>query len=276
MQIGVEVAHAHHDRHPGQAQQYDHHGGHTAYKYIVALAHALFHGLIEIFREESGAAIEEGGQRSYQGANETNGHDTFHTSRQDIFHHHGVSAIRVVGVGNIHLDAATCLQGEGVSNHTRNQEHENRQQFEITCGDSTAASAFHHFPVVLSFGLSEHTLHDVLVSTPIPETDDGSSKEHYIAWELGIHGISGIGMEHVSGTETIMGSVADSHHLRPSCRNVAISQHAQSQEKNQERTDNQDRGLYGGKRHYAFHATKHGKHGSNGYQSKCAVPERNA
>ena len=85
----------------------------------------------------------------------------------------------------------------------------------------------------------------MLVSTPVPETDDGCTQEYYVARELGIHRISRIGMEHVSGSETVVSGVTNLHHFSPTGSDATIAEHVQAQEQYQERTDNKNRCLDG-------------------------------
>ena len=160
----------------------------------MSLALALLHGLVEVLGEEGGAAIEEGSQRSHQCADEADGNDTLDTGRQDVLHHHGEGTVGRLVVGDVHLDAALRILRQSECNHARDEEHEAGQDFEEAGSDGTTACASHHLSVVLARHLSEHTLNDVLVSTPVPEADDGGSEEHHIARELRIHRVAWVGM----------------------------------------------------------------------------------
>jgi S1-C subfamily serine protease len=62
--------------------------------------------VVEVFCKQCRATVKECGQRSYEGADETDGYDTFHTCRQDILYHHGKSTVCVMCVGYIHYDVA--------------------------------------------------------------------------------------------------------------------------------------------------------------------------
>ena len=116
----------------------------------------------------------------------------------------------------------------------------------------------------------------MLVGTPIPETDDRCTKEYDIARELWIHRIGGIGVEHVGCSEAVVGSVADTHHFRPSCRDAAVAEHIQAKEQHEERTDNKNRCLNGRQSHHTLHSTKDSKDGGNGNQSDGTIPEWDA
>ena len=66
--------------------------------------------------------------------------------------------------------------------------------------------------VVLAGLLSEHTLYDVLVSTPIPETDDGCSEEHHVTGIFRIHRVALISMEHVVDAVAVVHGAGIVHH----------------------------------------------------------------
>ena len=87
----------------------NYHGGHAAYEYVVAFAHAFLHRLVEVFGEQRGAAVEECGQRRYEGADEANCNKSLHAGRQYVLHHHGEGPVSVVSVGYVHDDAAACF-----------------------------------------------------------------------------------------------------------------------------------------------------------------------
>ena len=64
---------------------------------------------------------------------------------------------------------------------------EARENLEETGCDCTAASTLHNLYVAFARNLTEYTLNDMLVSTPVPETDDGCTDEYYETWILLIH-----------------------------------------------------------------------------------------
>ena len=239
----------------------------------MAFAHALFHRLVEVFREQCGATVEESGQRSHEGADEADGHDAFHACGQDVLHHHGEGTVRVMGVGDVHDNAATSFLGKRESDHAGNQEHENRKELEVTGGNATATGAFHDHFITFAFGLPEYTLYDVLVCAPIPEADDGSTEEYYIARELRIHRVVRVGVEHVGRSETVVCGITYGHHFRPARSDTSIAQHVQSQEQHEERTYDEDRRLDGRQGHHAFHAAEHCEHCRDGNQADGTIPK---
>ena len=113
----------------------------------------------------------------------------------------------------------------------------------------------------------------MLVSTPIPETDDGSSEEHHVARELRIHGVSRVWVEHVGGSESIVSGITNSHHILPSSGDATISEHAQTKEEHEEGTDDEDRSLNGRQGHHSLHTTEHGEDGGDGNQTDGSIPE---
>ena len=88
-------------------------------------------------------------------------------------------------------------------------------------------------------------MNDVLVGTPVPETDDRSSEEHYIAWELRIHWVGGVGVEHVCCTKSVVSCVADRLHGQPTCYDASVTKGRKTEEQHEERTYDEDRGLNG-------------------------------
>ena len=77
-----------------------------------------------------------------------------------------------MGVSDIHDNTTAGFLGKCKSHHAGNEEHENRKEFEITGRNCTTARTCHDFAVIFTFGLSEYTLYNMLVCTPIPKTDD--------------------------------------------------------------------------------------------------------
>ena len=96
--------------------------------------------------------------------------------------------------------------------HTRNEEHEAGENLEEAGSDGAAACTCNDLGVVLAGLLSEHTLYDVLVSTPIPETDDGCSEEHHVTGIFRIHRVALISMEHVVDAVAVVHGAGIVHH----------------------------------------------------------------
>ena len=176
-------------------------------------------------------------------------------------------------VRDVHLDTASSLQRQGISHHAGNEEHEARENLEETGSDGATTGAGNDFLVVLAGYLTQNTLNNVLVSTPVPETDNGSTEEYHIARELRVHGVGGIGVEHVSRSESIMRGIASGHHCLPTCDNAPIAQGSKTQEQYQEGAYNKDGSLDSGKRHHTFHSAEYREYCRYGYQSDGADPE---
>ena len=85
----------------------------------------------------------------------------------------------------------------------------------------------------------------MLVSTPVPETDDRCSEEYYIARELRIHGVARIGVEHMGGAVTFVGGITYGHHVLPTGRDAASAESREAEEEYEERTNNKNRCLDG-------------------------------
>src|SRR5574344_1566487 len=105
----------------------------------MSFAHTFLHRFVEILGKERCATIEECSKGCDKCTDETDGNKPFDSYRKNIFHH-----------------------------HTRDKEHKNRKKFEITCSNSTTTCAFHHCCIIFSTSLTEYTLNDMLVSTPVP------------------------------------------------------------------------------------------------------------
>ena len=77
-------------------------------------------------------------------------------------------------VGYVHLDAEIAIAtiSQGHSHHTGNEEHEHGEQLEVAGGDGASTGTLHHLHVALTLLLTKHTLNDMLVGTPVPETYD--------------------------------------------------------------------------------------------------------
>ena len=123
---------------------------------------------------------------------------------------------------------------QGSGNHTRDKEHEARKYLEETGCNSTAASTLHHLLIALARYLSEYTLNNVLVSTPIPETDDGGTDEHYESGILLIHAVTSLPVEHVGCTITVVQLVAIVHHACPSLTDATTTEGGQTEEEYKE------------------------------------------
>ena len=229
-------------------------------------AHTLLERLVEVFGKEGGAAIEEGCKRSHESTDESDGHDTLDTSGKYVLHHDGEG-----GVGLLHLYGTLLCQCS--CNHTWDEEHEAREDLKETGCDSTAAGTLHHLLVALAGNLTEYTLNDVLVGTPVPETDDGGSEEHNKSRILLIHAVTSLPVEHMGCTVTIVQLVAIVHHASPSFTYATATKSGKTEEENEERTNNEDRSLYSGKCHHTLHTTKHGEDSCEDNKSDSASPE---
>ena len=269
LQIAVERIHRHHHGHPSQTQQHDNDGGCTAYEHVVSLALTFLHGLVEVLGEQGGAAVEEGSQRSHEGADEADGDDTLHTHGQHLLHHAGKGG---VGVAQVELS----VLGQGSGNHTGDKEHEHGEQLEVTGGDGTTAGTLHHFHIALTLLLTKHTLNDVLVGTPVPEADDRGTDEHHEAGILAVERVALFPVEHVGGAVAVVQLSAVVHHGCPAFRDAAATEGCQSEEEHEERADDEDRSLNGRERHHALHATEDRKHGGDGDEADGTPPEGKA
>ena len=140
----------------------------------MSLAHALLQWLIEVLCKECCARVEEGGERCNQCTNETNSYNTLDTCRQYVLNHYCKSSVGIELSSSVyaHIKARACLVLQSNGNHARDKEHEARQNLEETCGNCTAACTCNNLCIVLARLLAKHTLYNVLVGTPIPETDD--------------------------------------------------------------------------------------------------------
>lgn len=150
------------------------------------------------------------------------------------------------------------------------------RSLEVAGADGTTTGTLHHLTVVLTLGLAQHPLHDVLVGAPIPETDDGGTDEHHEAGILMIHRIAFLPVEHMGGAIAVVQLAAVGHHVRPSLRDAAVAQGGQAEEQHEERADDQDRRLNGRHGHHALHATEDGEHCRDKDQAQGTVPEGNA
>ena len=163
-----------------------------------------------------------------------------------------------------------CQSG---SNHTRNQEHEARENLEETCSDSTTTGAGHHSGIILTRHLTKYTLNDVLVGTPIPETDDTCTEEYNVARILCIHRVSRVGMEHVVDAIAVVHRAGGVHHHRPTFRDATATECGQTKEEYEERTDDKNRCLDRGEGHHTLHATEYCEYCCNGNQTDGTYPE---
>jgi len=62
LQVGIKAAKAHHDRNPDDTQYHDHDGGDTTDQYVAFFGFTFEVRFVEVFREQSGAGVEESGQ----------------------------------------------------------------------------------------------------------------------------------------------------------------------------------------------------------------------
>ena len=234
----------------------------------MSFALTFLHGLVEVLGEQGCAAVEECCERSDESADETNGHDTFDTGRQDVLHHEGECCISVV-----HHETVDATLSQGCCNHTRNKEHEAGEDLEETSGDGATTSASHHSLVVLTRNLTEYTLYDVLVGAPVPETDNAGSEEDHVARILSVHRVTRIGVEHVIDAVAVVHGTSCIHHRGPTFSDAAAAQCSQTEEQHEEGTDNQDRCLDGGKCHHTFHTSEDGEDCGDSNQTDSAYPE---
>ena len=232
----------------------------------MSLTHALLQRFVEVLSKQGGTAIEECCERSNKCTDETDGNDTFDTGRQNLLNHNGKGCISL-----FHGEGA--LLGQCSSYHTWNQEHETRKDFEETGCNCTTACTLDNFGVILAWYLTQYTLNNVLVGTPIPETDDRCTNKYHKAWILLIHRVTLFPVEHVSGTITIVQLSAIVHHVCPSISNIASAESRKTEEQYQERTYNKNRCLNGRKGHYTLHAAKYGENSSDEDQSDGSIPE---
>ena len=230
------------------------------------LAHALLKRLVEVLGEEGGATVEEGCKRCYESADEADGHDTLDTGRQNVLNHDGEG-----GICLLHLDRTLLCQC--CCNHTGDEEHEAGENLEETGSDSTAAGTLHHLLIALTGNLTEYTLNDVLVCTPIPETDDGSSNEHHESGILLIHAVACLPVEHVGCSVAVVELVAVVHHACPSLTDAAATKSSQTEEQYKERTDNENRSLDGGESHHTLHTTEYGEDSGKDDKTDSSCPE---
>ena len=103
------------------------------------------------------------------------------------------------------------MQGE--CNHTGDEEEEYGQQLQIGAEDGTTTG----FRLVLT---REYTLNDILVRTPVPETDDGRTDQGTqpgILWvAVGTHQVD----HRTCGTFVIRLHIAESQHLIPTAEGL--------------------------------------------------------
>ena len=148
---------------------------------------------------------------------------------------------------------------QGKSDHARNKEKENRQQFEIRAEYRSSPRLF----LVLS---REDTLHDKLIGTPIPETDNRRTDKctqprkvgiPVIAYEIG-HGITVIVDSYVA---------ANAHHLIPT------AQFFKSENQDDKRSEKKYRRLQYRGVEYRFHTAENRVKRRNDNQSYGSYPE---
>src|SRR5699024_10370374 len=127
-----------------------------------------------------------------------------------------------------HIKFTFCSQGG--SYHPRNKKHEDRQDFKITGCNSTSTGTLHYYIIIFAFTLSKYTLYDMLVGTPIPETDDRSSDKYPESRIILIHRVCFSPVKHMVGTISVSvcsyihGATRMIHHFCPSCSNITVSQ----------------------------------------------------
>ena len=92
----------------------------------------------------------------------------------------------------------------------------------------------HNLYVALARNLTEYTLNDMLVSTPVPETNDGCTDEYYETWILLIHRITCLPVEHVSCTIAVVQLAAVVHHICPTCRDASTGEGRETEEEHEE------------------------------------------
>ena len=80
-------------------------------------------------------------------------------------------------------------------------------------------------------------------------------------------------MEHVSGSITVVKLVAIVHHACPSLTNAASTESSKTEEEHEERTNDEDRGLDGGKGHHTLHTAEHSEYGGEDDKTYRACPE---
>ena len=119
-------------------------------------------------------------------------------------------------------------------NHTGDQEHEAGEDLEETGSDGATTGTSHHGRIVLARHLAKYTLNDVLVSTPVPETDDRGTEDHDLARILCIHRVAGISVEHVVDTIAVVHLAGGVHHGCPSLSDAAASEGGKSEEEHEE------------------------------------------
>ena len=133
------------------------------------------------------------------------------------------------------------MQGE--SNHTRNQEQEYRQQFQVCTENSTATGFFFVFT-------GKYALHNELVGTPVPETDNGRTNQCTQPWEIGIIVIADK-LGHGVSILIDCNCTAYAHHFIPT------TQFFKTEDEDDKRTQKKDRGLQYRGIKYGFHSAEY-------------------
>lgn len=107
----------------------------------------------------------------HQGSENTAHDKALDTGGEELSHESGESSVSVESaVGSERQERASLLV-KGESDHTRDKEQEHGEKLKISAEDSTAAS----LALILT---GEYALHDKLVSTPIPETDNSRADKN--------------------------------------------------------------------------------------------------
>ena len=160
-------------QHPADADEDNHRRGDAAHDYLGFAGGGRMPFPIEVHGEERGGSVELGTQRRHQRDDHAAGHHAAKAVRQNLRHERGVGGV----TAGAETDARRLGQRKG--NHARHQEDEHRRQFE-EAGEDGAAPRF-----LLVFA-GEHALDDILIGTPIPETNDGRAGQNRQPGPVGI------------------------------------------------------------------------------------------
>ena len=150
------------------------------------------------------------------------------------------------------------MKGEG--NHTRNQEEEHGQQLQIGSEDGTATALL----LVLT---RENTLDDILVGTPVPETDnsrtDQGTKPRILRVAVRTHQVN-----HSAGGTLVVGlHVAELKHLVPAAQGF------HSQHQDNQRAEEQDWSLKHRGVEHALHTSEDSVYSGDEHKTDSGNPE---
>ena len=153
-------------------------GRHPAHAHQFVLRSLGTDFFVKIDREKRGAGVEDTGQRTHQGREQSRHHDAAQSRRQKVGDHQGKCSLRgrwrglarggIIDHGQLGNLAAF---GQRKTNQTWNDEEIHGEEFQES-GENAAA------PGRLFVGRAQGALHDVLVGTPIPQSNDRRANRH--------------------------------------------------------------------------------------------------